>query len=122
MPTLAHACLEMFSHPVGHQEPGVLRPAIITLGQLDFFLSQWLPVYGAGVLLVRRAVGDMAIHNDEGKSVRDVLEGCEGALEHVQVIGIPHPRDVPAVPDTAVATSSLKASSVCPSMVILLLS
>src|SRR5262249_18963788 len=43
----------------------VFRPAIIPLGQSDFFLAQRLAVSSARVLLVRRAVGNMAVHDDQ---------------------------------------------------------
>ena len=43
----------------------ILRPAVIVLGQLDFFLAQRLAVGRTGILFVGRAVSDMAIDDDQ---------------------------------------------------------
>ena len=86
---------------VGHQELGVLRPAVEPLGEPDLLLAQRLTVGGAGVLLGRRAEGDVAVDDDEGRAVVGVLEHPEGATEHVEVVRVAHPGHVPAVADEA---------------------
>jgi len=98
LPTGAYTRLEMLAHAVGHQELGVFWPAVMTLGQFDLLFAQRLTVRGAGILFVRRAVSDVAIHNDQGRSLLFVLEGAEGALQHLQVVSVSHSRHVPTVP------------------------
>lgn len=58
--------LKMFAHSVGDQELGLLRPAVGSLGQPNFLLTQRLAVGGAGTLFGRRAVGNMAIDDNQG--------------------------------------------------------
>src|ERR1700733_9140363 len=67
--TLPELFFESIVYAIGHQELRVFRPAVIAFRKPDLFLAQWLPVRRAGVLLVRRAVSDVAIHNDEGRTV-----------------------------------------------------
>jgi hypothetical protein len=66
LPAPADASLEMLAYPVGHEERGVFRPAVMPFGQADFFLAQRFAMRRTGVLLVGRAVGDMAVDNDQG--------------------------------------------------------
>ena len=56
---------EVLAHAVGHQELRVLRPAVGALGQPDLLLAERLAVRGGGVLLVRRAVADVAVEDDQ---------------------------------------------------------
>ena len=56
---------------------------------------------GGGVLLVGRAVGDVAVDDDQRGPVGRVLEHAEGALQHVEVVGVAHPRHVPAIAEKA---------------------
>ena len=56
---------------------------------------------GAGVLLVRRAVGDVAVHDDQRRPVARAQEGAEGPRQHLQVVGVADAGDVPAVADEA---------------------
>ena len=41
----------------------------------------------------------MCIDNHQRRPVTCILESCEGAFEHIQIVGIGHPRHVPAVAD-----------------------
>ena len=54
---------------------------------------------GAGVLLVRRTIGDVAVDDDEGRPVVGVLERVERPAQHFQVVSVTHPGDVPAIAD-----------------------
>ena len=87
----------MIVDPVGHEELRVLRPVVVALGQPDFLLAQGLAVGGAGVLLVGRAPADVAVDDDQGRPLALLEEVAEGAVEQVQVVGVAHPGDVPAV-------------------------
>ncbi len=97
----AHAGCEVLAHPVGDEELRVLGPAVVALGELDLLLAERLAVSGVGVLLVGRAPGDVAVDDDEGRALLLVLEGLEGALQHLEVVGVPHARHVPAIGDEA---------------------
>ena len=65
MSALTEQLLKPLVHAIRHQELGIFRPAVISLRQPDLFLAQRLAVRRAGVLLVRGAVGDVAIDDDE---------------------------------------------------------
>ena len=93
----ADARLEMLAHSIGDEELRILRPAVMTLGQLDFLRAQRFSMRRARILLVRGAVGDVAVDDDESRSIGRLLERPERALEHLQVVGIAHARHVPAV-------------------------
>ena len=67
---LTHAVVEMLAHAVRHEEFGVFGPTVTALGQADFLFAQRLAVGRAGVLLVRRAVADMAVDDDQRRRVR----------------------------------------------------
>ena len=54
---------------------------------------------GIRVLLVRRAVADMAIHDDQRRPISGLLKSLKITRQHFEVIGVSHTRDVPAVTD-----------------------
>jgi hypothetical protein len=62
---LADAVGEMLVDPIRHQELGICGPTVEPLGVSDLFLSQWFAVCFGAVLLVRRAIADMALYNDQ---------------------------------------------------------
>ena len=66
---LADPVPEMLVYALGNVEAGILRPAVGALGQTDFLLAERLTMGGAGVLLVRRTVRDVAIHDDQRRPV-----------------------------------------------------
>ena len=100
-PALAHHRLEVFANPVRNEKLGVLRPAVVPFGQPDLFLAQRLAVRSMRILLVGRAVGDMAIHDDQGRPVGRAYEGGKCPFEHIQIIGVADTQDIPAVADKA---------------------
>ena len=69
LPARADARLEMLAHAVGNEELRVLGPAVVALGQPDLLLAQRLAVRRAGVLLVRRAIGDVAVDDDQRRPI-----------------------------------------------------
>src|SRR5436190_1584239 len=68
-----HAAPELLERLVGHVEVLVRRPAVALLGQPDLLLAQRGAVGAGGVLLVRRAVGDVRADDDEARMVLDRL-------------------------------------------------
>ena len=92
----ADTVIEMLAHAVWHQEFGVFRPAIISLGETDFFLSERLAVRRAGVLFMRRAKADMTVDDDEGRDV--VAAGQFNRLrEALAIVGVAHLPYIPAI-------------------------
>ena len=49
------------------------------------------------VLLVRRAVADVAVHDDQGGPMLLLAEDLEGACQEIEIVGVADSRDVPAV-------------------------
>src|SRR5207244_2940587 len=90
---------EALVHTVRHQELRVLGPAIVPFRRLDLVLAERLAVRAAGVLLVRRAVADMAVHDDHRRPLLFRTERLERPREPLTVIRVTDPRYVPAVAD-----------------------
>ena len=57
-----------------HEELGVVRPAVDFLRQPHFFFAQRGAVGRVGVLLVGRAVADVAADDDQRRPIGRVLE------------------------------------------------
>ena len=74
--TLAETVAKVVVNPIRYVEFGVFRPAVVPLGQSDFFLAKRLAVGSAGVLFVRGTVGDMAVHDDQRRGGRGVSGRC----------------------------------------------
>ena len=56
---------EVLVDAVGDEELGVLGPAVGALGLAHLLLAERLAVGGGGVLLVRRALADVAVDDDQ---------------------------------------------------------
>jgi hypothetical protein len=54
-----------------------------------------------GVLLVRRAVADVAVQNDEGRPALGLPEDLQRVLDALDVVGVADPQHVPAVAQEA---------------------
>ena len=91
------AVTEMLAHAVRDEEFRVLGPAVIALGKLHLVFAERLAVGGAGVLLVRRAIADVAVEDDERRPVVGAGEGRERRLELLGVVGVIDVQDVPTV-------------------------
>ena len=122
-PAPAQSFLEMLANTGRHEKLGIFGPAVAALGQAYFLFAKRLAVGCAGVVFVRCAKPDMAVHDDQCRCIVRLPEPLDGLRQASPVIGVTdalqhssHRRG------SAAATSSLKARSVCPSMVIRLLS
>src|SRR5262249_19066471 len=73
----------------------------MALRQSDLLLAQRLAVCRARILFVRRTIGDVTVDNYQCWSIRRAFECPECAIEHLQVIGVPNARDIPAESDEA---------------------
>ncbi len=67
--TLSDSLAEVFQHAIGNEKLRILGPAVILLGEPDFFLAQRLAVCFVGILFVRRSVSDVAVHDDQRGAV-----------------------------------------------------
>src|SRR5512133_321892 len=103
------ALLEMLAYPIRDAELSVRRPAVVTLPQPHLFLPQRFAVRRARILLGRRAVGDVAVDND--------LNVLNARSSISRSLASPTRVTFQPSPMKRVATSSLYASAVLPSMV-----
>ena len=83
--------------PSGHEKLGILGPAIAALGKAYFLFAERLAMGGAGVLLVRRAVADMALDDDQRRHVRRAAESLDRLGHPLRVVGIADALHVPAI-------------------------
>ena len=91
----------MVAHRVGNEELGVLRPAVVALGEPNLLLAQWLAVRRGGILLMRRAIADVAVQNDEGRAILGFVKHVERVLDAIDVIGVAHAQNIPAITEKA---------------------
>ena len=91
----------MFAHPVGDEKLGVLGPAIGALGKLHLFLAQGLAMGGRRIDLVRRAIADVAVEDDQGRPALGRPKDRERILDPLEVIGIADPQHVPVIGEKA---------------------
>ena len=94
-PARADAGSEMLPDAVGHKELGILGPAIGALGEPDLLVAQRLAVGCGGVDLVRRAVADVAVQNDQRRPARGLAEDRERMLDALEIVGVADPQHVP---------------------------
>src|SRR5207302_3742386 len=59
------AVLEILVDTVGDEELGVFGPAVILFREFYFGFSEWFAVGFVGILLVRGAVADVAVNDDQ---------------------------------------------------------
>ena len=91
----------MVAHRVGNEELSVLRPAIVALGEPNLLFAKRLAVRGGGILLMRRAIADVAVQNDEGRPILGLVKHVERVLDAIDVIGVAHAQNIPAITEKA---------------------
>src|SRR5262249_51458561 len=82
---------------VGHKKFCILRPAVGTLGESYFLITQWLSMGGAGVLLIRSTPADVTVNDNQGGPISSLEKRRKGALDLFEVIRIADARDIPPV-------------------------
>src|SRR5262249_18610166 len=97
MTALANAGGKMSRYAIRHIEFRVFRPAIIALSQADFFLAQRLTVSFFGVLFIGSSVSNVAIDDDEGRTVSGGDREFNRTDEQIKVVGVAHASDIPTV-------------------------
>src|SRR5262249_1760840 len=94
---LADAGRKMFADAVGNEKLRIFGPAIAALRQANLFFAQRLAVCFSLVLLVWRAVANVAVQDDECGTSFGLLESLQSLLNPIDVVGIAHPQDIPTV-------------------------
>src|SRR5207237_3112277 len=96
-PARSYSGSKMLVDAVGHKELRVLGPAVAALGEPDLLISEWLAVCRGRVLLVRRAVADVTIQNNEGVSFLGLSVYLKVVLVSLYVVGVPDTQHGPAI-------------------------
>src|SRR5271155_4055606 len=86
---------EMLVHAVGHEELCIFRPAVESFGGLDLLLAQRIAMGLLCILLVWRAVADMAFDNDQARAAGLILDEIKRVQHLLLVIGVAHMEDIP---------------------------
>src|ERR1700730_16683522 len=98
---LADSILEVLSYPIGNVEFRIFRPTIIPLGQADFLFAEWLAMSGTRVLFVRSAVSNVAVNNDQSRSIIGSQKSLKGARQHRLIIRVSYTSHIPTVAEEA---------------------
>src|SRR3546814_7512117 len=77
--------------------PIFLRPAVPAFGEADLLLTERRSVRGARILLMRRPVADMALHDDQRRPVVALPKDLDRRADAVPIVGVANPYDVPAI-------------------------
>ena len=76
---LAHNGSKVLTDSVWNQELCIFRPAIGALGPANFFFTQRLAVGFFRVLFFRRAKGNVAVNNNERRTVLRLMKDIQSA-------------------------------------------
>ena len=98
---LADAVGEVLHDSVGHQELGILRPVIGALDELHLVFAQGLAMGRGGIDLVRRAIADVAVENDQRRPAFGLAEDRERILDALEIVGIADPQHIPMIGEEA---------------------
>ena len=118
----ADAVPEMLANAVRDQELGVFRPAIAALGETDLLLAERLAVGGTGVVLMRSAITDVAVDNDQGRHIAGSPEDADRLRQTLRVVGVADALHIPAIGEESRRDIVAESEIGVPSMVIRLLS
>ena len=88
---------EVLADGVRHQELCLLRPAVALLGETNLRFAERLAVSRGRVVLVRRAVADVAVEDDQGRASLRLAEDAQRAMDALEVVGVAYAQDVPAI-------------------------
>ena len=93
----ADAVAKALVDAVRHQKLRVFRPTVEAFGQPRFLFAERIGMRRRGILLMRRAVADDAVDDDEGRTIIGAAEDPQGLRHRRGVIGVAHAHDVPAI-------------------------
>src|SRR5262249_14258197 len=95
---LANAVAEVVENPVWNKKLGVFGPAVVFLDELHFGFAERFAVGFGSVLLVGRAVTDVAVDDDKRGAVGRALKRGESEIQKIEVVGVGHAKDIPLIP------------------------
>src|SRR5439155_14514363 len=81
---------EVLADAVGDQQLRLLRPPIAALGEANLLLTERLAVGRGRVVLVRGAVADVAVEDDERGTPLRLPEDAEDPFDAIEVVGVAH--------------------------------
>ena len=96
-PTAADSILEAFIDAVGHEKLRIFGPTIRAFCQPDLLCAKGIAVGGCSILLMRCAVADDAVDNDEGGSILGAMKYFDRARKTGGVVGILQLQNVPVI-------------------------
>ena len=95
--TCADAAREVLVDTLWHQELFVLGPSVRALRRAHLVLAERFAVGGGSVLLVRRAVTDVAVDDDQRRPLALATEPVERGCNGLRVVGVREALDPPTV-------------------------
>jgi hypothetical protein len=114
---LPNALGKVLHDSVRHQKLGILWPVIGALDKLHLVFAQGLAMGRGSIDLMRRAVADVAVENDQRRPVFGLAEDGECIRDARKIVGITDPQHIPMIGEEARGKSSVKVMRVWPSMV-----
>src|SRR5579883_3350262 len=82
-PARANTGSEMLPDALGHEKLRIFGPSIVPLGLSDFLFAERFAVRCTGVLLVRRAIGDMTVDNNQSRTVFAAMGYFKRSSQHL---------------------------------------
>ena len=87
----------MLAHTVRDEKLGILGPAVAPLGETYLLFAERLAVGRAGVVLVRRAVANVALDDDQRWHILGSAENLDRLRQPLSIVDIADALHVPAV-------------------------
>src|SRR5262249_42590248 len=94
----ANAGREVLRYLIRNQELRVLGPAVSALCKTHLVVSERLAVGRRGIVLMRRAVADVAVKDNKGRPPFGGSESVDRVLDQVEVVRIADAQHIPSVP------------------------
>src|SRR6185437_5487279 len=95
--SLGNRSVNMFFHAFGYEEFDVFGPPVTSLGESNLLIAEWLAMSRAGVLLMRRAVTDVAVNHDQCRCIASPLETGEQLCQSGRIVRVVQPMHRPAI-------------------------
>src|SRR5262249_40372708 len=93
----SNSIFEVFVDAVGHQKLGILGPAVESLGETDLVVAEWFAMSFRSVLLVRSAIADMAVQDDQRRAASLLLEEPKRVLDSFGIVRVADSQNAPAI-------------------------
>ena len=94
--SLAELRAEVLPYAIWHNKLRIRIEAVGHLGEPYLVNTEWFTVRLFGVLLVRCAVANVALHDDQGRPVMRVDKSLKCASQPLEIVGVGDMQDLPA--------------------------